>query len=616
MKRIHVFFIILTLFSSGEKVNGADFPRHVDPASVIMDNPTPALLFEQYSQIYDLIISGEYDVAADSIISFDNITATPEVKESITRFNILLLEIIGELNQTDRRIDSGNNYLRYLLDLESEFQFSKALQNILAANYSSLELGIESMTLASLLQGDIQVVMREKKQLDDYIDYFYTLVDEGFEEITDIRKRKIEGLEESFIDLEVDNENPILGDTIILEGVLRNNESQGLAWKNLEIFISNDYLGSVNTSDYGEFSFRLQIPFIYSKDMVVRVEYYPIKQDVANYTPTFNQIILNPIFYTPRITLEVPQTLFPGVTYSIMGKIEYIGLSRTIVELDLLGKTSSTISDTDGNFLYNFIIPKDQPEGMYSLRVSTDPQGIIGPGLLEINFNVEYVSSRIVVDQLMRERAVFPIVSGPLVISGKVITGNYLIQNCLVECKLGSDIIQTYTDDYGVFIVSFDYSPFLLSARKSFTVFANPVEPWIEETQLVDYITVINLLTIVSLGVVVIGFFYSQRPRARALAPKIDAAEQEITFPRLRRLPGIYVRALEFISKKTGIYQAPSNTLREYLEIIKPRLGKAVFSLFRKLTQMYELWLYGLTKRRAPINTSRIIVDRMEELDE
>ena len=129
-------------------------------------------------------------------------------------------------------------------------------------------------------------------------------------------------------------------------------------------------------------------------------------------------------------------------------------------------------------------------------------------------------------------------------------------------------------------------------------------------------VTVVNLLTLAPLGVLVVGYIISQRPKQVILTTVMEDMKIESTIPKLRGLSGVYVSALDFVSNKTGLILSPNLTLREYLEVTKPRLVKSIFSLFRKLTQMYESWFYGPTKNRAPIRTSKLMVDRMEEQDE
>ena len=612
MKEIRVILIVLLISSSVGIVNCSGFPRHVDPDYVVADNPTTDVLFDQYSQIYNLVISGNYYTAIDSIRAISNITATLEVSESIARYNELLFDIIQKLNQTERRIDSGNNYLRYLLDSESEFQFNAAFQNLLSANYSSQELGIESITLASLLKGDSEELLGENKKLDEYIEYINNIVEAGFNEIIGIRERKNEGLEESFLDLKVENYTPILGNIIVMEGVLRNNRSQGLPWKNLEIFIDNDYWDSVNTSDSGAFTISLEIPYVYKKEIAVRVEYYPTSTDVAFFTPAINQIIISPVYYAPKITVDMPEILFPGLRYTLVGRVDFQGLNSPMIELELFDKTSTTLIDKDGVFSFQFLISENQRLGQHKLRLSTESQGLLSPGLLEKKFSVEIYQSQVIVDRLF-----FPILYGPTEVSGRVISESArLLPDSIVKCKLGTDIIETYTDEDGVYVVRFENSPLFLSRRKSLTVFASPIEPWIGETQYVGHVTVVNLLTLALPSVLVLGYIISQRPKQDILTTVMEDMKTGSTIPKLRGLTGVYVSALDFVSDKTGLYLSPNLTLREYLEVTKPRLVKSIFGLFRKLTQMYESWFYGPTKNRAPIRTSKLMIERMEEQDE
>ena len=52
--------ILLILLSSAIIPSNADFPRHIDPTLLTLDNLDPDALFEVYSGIYGSIVQSKY----------------------------------------------------------------------------------------------------------------------------------------------------------------------------------------------------------------------------------------------------------------------------------------------------------------------------------------------------------------------------------------------------------------------------------------------------------------------------------------------------------------------------------------------------------------------------
>jgi len=57
-------------------------------------------------------------------------------------------------------------------------------------------------------------------------------------------------------------------------------------------------------------------------------------------------------------------------------------------------------------------------------------------------------------------------------------------------------------------------------------------------------------------------------------------------------LTGLYLRAVELVSRYTGIHMEVGHTIREYLGLVKARLGR-VYEFFERLSLTVERFLYG-----------------------
>ena len=207
MKKSIIILSIILL--SSITVAYGDFPRHVDPSILMVDDPGYAALFGKYSEIYGIIVSGEYESAIEQIGVIDEIPATTDVKRVIAEYNNLLSDVITELRETQMGITQGYNYLEYLMDLEAEISLSSSLSHLITANNIQQELGSDSVSFANLLKGSPSVLLEGNIELEKRIEYLISIVDKGLTLVKEIQDKRIQGLMDSNIELSVDNINPL-----------------------------------------------------------------------------------------------------------------------------------------------------------------------------------------------------------------------------------------------------------------------------------------------------------------------------------------------------------------------------------------------------------------------
>jgi hypothetical protein len=607
-KSILILCIILV---GSVKVVYGDFPRHVDPNILLEDDPGYTALFSKYSEIYGLIASGEYDVAIEQIKVIEGIPATTNVRRVISEYSDLLSNVITELRETHMGISQGYNYLEYLMDLEAEISLRNSLSHLLNANQIQQELDSDSVSFANLLKGSPDVLLEGNADLDKRIEYLISIVDQGLAQVKEIQDKRMQGLIDSKIELSVHNNNPLLGSSVRIIGRLVS-ANFGLTDKNIELYIQGGFLGSVDTDENGEFSYEFEVPYIYRNQHVIRAEYFPIDKDVLKYTPSYTETTFSPIYYTPVIHAQIPDTVYPGQEFEIKGEVEYPGETQLTINLEAFGL--STTRKSNNEFMFRLLIPKGQNQGKYLVKLSTNSNELIGPALLIKEINVEYHSS-----SLTSQRSFFVLLAGSLEVQGSLASQGSPVSKSSIECSMGKQRLKTVTNSNGEFAVNINLNPLSFSSRRTLIITAVPTQPWIKGDQIIKTVTVINILTLIPLLLIILVYMNVQRVRDNLTfgEPPIGGSLESV--PKYQILSGfslVYQGALNIIQNRTEVKISSSETLREYSEAMKSKLPKPIFRLFKQVTSYYERWVYGPNKRRPPIKISTQIVAKMSDLDE
>lgn len=98
-------------------------------------------------------------------------------------------------------------------------------------------------------------------------------------------------------------------------------------------------------------------------------------------------------------------------------------------------------------------------------------------------------------------------------------------------------------------------------------------------------------------------------------SPKEDDGFEVVSVPK-GGMVGVFTRALDFVSRVSNINISPSNTIREYLFLVKGRLGFGVYRVFERLSLLYERWIYGHPQAMSPLEPSEKLLDEMTETTE
>jgi hypothetical protein len=614
MKKLLFLIILLAFLSSIFIVQCNEFPRHIDPELVSVSNPNPVKLIELYSNIFGYVSDGEYDEALNLVDSIDNLVATPAAKTTLRDYNELVRTLIYEISETEFNIETAINELFWLRETTAYNALLKAYPHIALANETTLEIMSKSDELSDLLAMDSASLLNVTKKNEETVDYFDLLIQQVLIEIELIAQKKLEGLSETDISIELADSSRFVGEEIFVSGVL----SAGQEFLNDKVVVISiaDSLTSAVTNSFGAYNVSITIPYLYKDPIKVEAKYSPNAQDIDLYAPTRNAIFFEPKYFTPNITLTYPPTVFPGKEYEINGIIiaESQRVGNVSIKIEGFNSSITVLSNRAGSFNSRIIIPQGENVGIERLHISSIGSGLFGPTSNTYLINVEKLVTNIV---YQLPSLVFS--GSEVIISGDVSSSNISISNCQIVIEFDDKIISDVTDGNGKYEFSIPESWFTLSSIKKITLTAFPREPWFESRVVNDSIIVFNLI-FTALPIFYVAFAIYRR--MQNISPQtVEITEEEpliegIVYPKASGLSGIYLRAVMIVSRITGIDIYPSNTIREYLVKVAPLMSRRPYRLFIQITRLFERWFYGRKKDRPPLRTTSTLLKSLEDEEE
>jgi hypothetical protein len=183
------------------------------------------------------------------------------------------------------------------------------------------------------------------------------------------------------------------------------------------------------------------------------------------------------------------------------------------------------------------------------------------------------------------------------------------LRGCDVVVK-GGDLIALVTGrEDGSFEVALDLPLIMFTSKYPYAVTASPAEAWIDPCTVHESIFVVNVFTLVGAPVffgaaIVYTVRRIERRPSRRRDERVEGEDEVVelepldegapTGDKVDTFPDIYRRAVTLVHGFTGSPLLPNQTIREYLWVVKERLGESVYGVFLSLSMSYERWLYGV----------------------
>jgi hypothetical protein len=608
LKCLSFFLIFILLFSQSILLRATDIPRHLDPSTLDTDNPNPNALFGVYSDIYTLIAAHDYSQANKILSSIEDIDASEENQLIISNYNSLLQELIEELNQTEKSIIEAYSHIAWLREKKAEESLIDALPHIKSANESSKILESSSYTLSNALSGQPNALLEGQDEVETLLENLNERIVSGMRQVEEIVLARLEGLYETRIRAIVDDFNPWVGSTITVSGSLTTTEDLVLSDKRIEIMFGGFTTYAVSNSE-GRFEVILEVPVKYVEYQELRIIYWPDNEDQGLYSPATVSFGIRPRFMSPNLSISFPDYLLPGIQYRVDGTVLYDEpIKNSKLVLSIFNQELVTSSEETGDFSFFINVPENAPEGAEKMKVTVNPNGVYGPGETIAELIVKKLPITIELD------------SAPLRISGQNIkvsgTVSYMTQplfRSIIKLHCGQKSFTTLTKQDGKFDATIPLTIISPSQRQFYTVSVTPREPWMSSGTVKGSFLMINSLTMISLSTLLLVIVIKKRPIKPEKHEELEPLAQKVEYPIKKGLQGIYIKALSIIKEITGEKISSSSTINEFVNKIKPGLTKRIYNYFKKLSTLYERWLYGPSKKNPPLLKSQDLLDRMEE---
>lgn len=586
-------------FSSGYSAN---FPRHRNPLEIQEESFLPTALIALYARVVKLQVSGEWDLASSQLRR----TLLSYIPESLryifTRFNELIQTVGDKLKKVKEDIDSSEALL-------SQGEIDEAGEVLEGAWETLLEIERILGNLDSAvdeLRGKIGASVAEK--LREEIAPLAELAEEYKRKIEDLYREVKEGKrrEATFLEIWVAERKVVLGDSLEISGSLEREKGRPLAERKVDILLQKEKILEVATGEDGKFKGRIDFPFLYKKDVRVLAFFIPQGEDEEKYYgDTSNEVLIEPIFYTPIIKATYQEPVYPVLPFEVQGELILEGepLRDYPVKIKVGGKIIEVSSDEAGKFGAEVSLPSGVGR-TFPLRIFTPSRKIIGPASLIINLPISYK-----LPSLMVELPWVVTPFSPLEVKGEVDLAGGLMERPAVRVIAGEENITSVVEEKS-FEVKISIPLASFSGWKEINLFLYPQEAWISSLERREKVLLVNPLTLFPFFALLALFIGVSRRRKRGIEeaegvleeqkeglPEEETPEEkEIARLRGRYTPiRIYAEAVDWVTRCTGIGQTPGHTIKEYLELIKEPLGQR-YADFDFISLVMERFLYRLRR--------------------
>lgn len=602
--------ILLLLISTHIRpVSGSNITRHIDPTQLTVDAPNPSALFNLYSNVYSYIATSNYQDALELIDTVKDINAPNNVETALNDYNQKLLDLVKELNQTELGINNAHDQLSWLRENLARDTLDTAQPHLEAANSSHYALESKSITLSNILNGSPTPLLSSREQVSQHINQLYSKITDGMNRVEQIELEKNTGLTETILSLSVNNSTPLLGSDITVTGTLTTISRETINGK--QLVIQYPWASETRvTNENGRVQLEQKIPYIYSDSMKITATYRPNDLDNTTYTPTQTNLTINPTYYLPTISLQIPDTVHPSTQYSIQGNLTHNNKPLVSnLKLKAFNEEYNTTTSPNGDFTFYITIPDNVKNGLNRITIRSEASGIYAPNTHKASINVKRFPITITL-----EKKPWTLTGQNAAINGHVFFKDIPLENCQITVKLNNETILTETDSTGLFMTRFQVSILEPSLRNEITIYANPKEPWINQGSLSASHLVLNSLSIIAAIILLpLTLLINKKPEKDEKKTVTEKeATKEIVYPEREGLPGIYINALKVIDKLTGERINPGQTIYEFSESIKPHIITPIYSRFDQISRHYTRWYYGPEKENPPLKIIENLVKRME----
>ncbi|MEM3739756.1 MAG: hypothetical protein QXP84_03075 [Candidatus Korarchaeum sp.] len=575
--------------------------RHVDPHAESQRFPSSNFFTLLALKTFTKMLESNFSGSLEELKTLELAYIPDNLRPTIRRFTSLMKEISNRLDKADRLMDEAE----ILMDSEGSLSAKLLLNN------ASLEIALASMTYKELrvsLEELTKVFNIPRETVYPRLDDLGELIEEMSLRLL-ILLNKFErqmARKETFLSIITNSRTIWTGGRIMVTGGLY--APGPLPGRSVAILIDGVEVAEVLTALDGSFSALVNIPYIYKPRIFIQARYKPVGTDAEIYKPSVSDPVeVSLLYIEPRVVIEPVERVLPGKAFTVKGRVySAIPLPHSSIKVSWIGNIIDVELLDGGKFEVMLDTPKNISDGIYELNVSLPALGIFAPASSSSNLLVERLPIHCTLNFSRFALAGFSI---PL-------AGNFRSLDERFNARVNVYFAgreYTFSSDGG-FEVKLNVPITLPSGYHVCKVRIIPDDPWYEECACNFNILIINPF-IISLSLVILIVLVMKIRSEASVAingssenvGKVPSRthEGELYFAEgwLRWLVDAYWRAVKIVSKITGVSMKPSMTMREFLTLVAPRLGRSRW-YFSKLTSAAERALYS---RKVPVWATSIV---------
>ncbi len=589
------------------------YRRHVDPSKEAEQTPYPRFLSMLVVFAFDDLVNWNFTGTLARLKQFNLIFVPPTLRFAFDRFGQLMEALTTTLEEVERLLDESESLINIGRGEDARLLLNQASYQISSANitYNTLKSSVKEVTKTlSLPENEVF------ERLDALGELLRKIQERLLSLLNLIEEQR--NLKETFLEVETYPETVWVGSNLTIRGKLYTI-NEHLSLRSVSILLDGEVVSEVKTSDDGTFEQNIKVPYLYKPKMVIQAKYTPGEEDREVFKPTAsNTLEVNLLYILPHLDVKAVEKALPGKYFAIEGSLgAEMPYPYRQVRVYWVNETIVLQMGEDGTFKAILYTPEAIAEGKYVLKADAPPSGIFAPATATSYVDIQRMPLNVTLDI---PQVVFAGVEAS--IKGKV---NYPgIERFNVTAKLDLGREEHWEATSGEeFDLKINPSMTTLTEYQTYRIQVNPQLPWYSKSSVEGTFLIVNPLTI-SIPVGVISIFsvkFLKEDRRKAVKGEQEALTETATQRTYQKeyyvekglewLMDSYWQAVVVVSNITGVEIAPSMTIREYLNITKPRLGE-VYESFEKLSEMAEKALYSPSIIEEELEVARKAMERLQ----
>lgn len=612
-KKLVALLLVFTFFLSFLTASfAAQPPRHKDPLQTKEEKISFFEIFSLYGTILELMSLEKWDSALGKLKETILAYMPDEIRYIFNRFDELLKEITQNLNDTKIHINSATTLINHTRMDDAKKELEEAQKLIVKAYRNTDELDASIIELERLYPVETlaKPVIDKLQKLRELIEKYRDTILELYERIKNwgiIRGPEGETikLEPTFLTISSPDKDVVVSSEFRVYGELKIKEDIPLPDKFVTLFIEGKEASQALTQANGSFNFKTATPLIYKPELTVYASYFPQGPDANQYASSSSNVILLGLIYdVPLIEVRYKEPAYPTLPFLIEGKVtvNHSPLPEHNVHVTGLQSLAETLTDEKGEFMAQLIPSAQIPTGKATIKVLTPPKGRIAPSSRTLSIMVRRKTPQVMVDT---PPLAFPQI--PFILEGRVSVEDKPLSNAKVKVTVGNQTYPVSLADKGRFISRIKLPFLTASGWQRIALFIFPEQAWAYSASPSFRIFVVNPAVFLPFALLFVLFSSLNRKRKKELQrekelekeaqkekvlgpPKKPESKEKKALPPILRF---YEEAIKIIARITHIAGSPTQTIREYLEKVKPLL-KENYESFKTLSLITEKFLYAL----------------------